>query len=51
MMDDVNLAVVFSPNLLKNVDDDPVKFATNAENEKRFVKHLIDAKRRDMLIE
>jgi len=49
LMDDVNLAVVFCPNLVRNVDDDPQKFATNAENEKRFVAFLLDAKRRDML--
>jgi len=51
MMDDVNLATVFCPNLLRNVDDDPMKFATNAENEKRFITFLLDAKRRDMLEE
>eukprot|EP00742_Colponemidia_sp_Colp-10_P001609 GILJ01001728.1.p1 GENE.GILJ01001728.1~~GILJ01001728.1.p1 ORF type:complete len:613 (-),score=87.26 GILJ01001728.1:2044-3882(-) len=36
-----NLAVVFSPNILRNGSDDPSLMLKNAESEKLFVKQLI----------
>jgi hypothetical protein len=50
LMDTGNLALVFCPNLLKNPDDDPMKFALNSENERRFVVSLIEAKQKGLLM-
>jgi len=50
LMDDAGLAIVFSPNVLRNPKDDPMLFAMNSENEKRFVINLIHAKKKGWLL-
>ena len=37
-----NLALVFSPNLIRNPTDDPLIMAANTEWEKRFIMYLMD---------
>jgi hypothetical protein len=50
LMDENALAIVFSPNLLKNPTDDAMSFARNSDHEKRFVMKLIEAKKQDLLL-
>ena len=49
LMDEAALAIVFSPNILKEPSGDPSKFALNHEKEKRFVLQLIEAGKRGLL--
>ncbi|GMH74489.1 hypothetical protein TL16_g06480 [Triparma laevis f. inornata] len=49
LMDEAGLAIVFSPNLLKEPTGDPMKFAMNSEKEKRFVINLIEAGKKGYL--
>ena len=35
--------MVFSPNLLRARNNDPMLFARNQENEQRFLRHLISS--------
>jgi hypothetical protein len=50
LMDETGLAIVFSPNILRNPTNDPMAFAMNSENEMRFVVNLIKAKERGWLL-
>jgi hypothetical protein len=42
-MSQENCAMVFSPNLLRARNNDPMLFARNQENEQRFLRHLISS--------
>ena len=50
LMDETGLAIVFSPNVLRNPNNDPMAFAMNSENEMRFVVNLIKAKEKGWLL-
>ena len=49
LMDEAALAIVFSPNILKEPSGDNMKFAMNHEKEKRFVLQLIEAGKKGLL--